>query len=96
MSGIIFQNNQAEGSSGKKNALLPDGFSWKKNSQPPEGYSKRKFALPSLSNMIAGMTKYTHCNLLDFRQSSMEQYTMDHFHCPKSLIILNTSLFSFQ
>ncbi|CAH7673866.1 hypothetical protein PPACK8108_LOCUS8767 [Phakopsora pachyrhizi] len=84
MSGIIFQNNQAEGSSGKKNALLPDGFSWKKNSQPPEGYSKRK------------MTKYTHCNLLDFRQSSMEQYTMDHFHCPKSLIILNTSLFSFQ
>ncbi|CAH7683054.1 hypothetical protein BY996DRAFT_6494773 [Phakopsora pachyrhizi] len=44
---------EPEGSSGKKNALLPDAFSWKKNSQPPEEYSKRKFTLPSLNNMIA-------------------------------------------
>ncbi|CAH7681879.1 hypothetical protein PPACK8108_LOCUS14545 [Phakopsora pachyrhizi] len=52
----VFTTNigtQTSGSSGKKNALLPDGFSWKKNSQPPEEYSKRKFTLPSLNNMIA-------------------------------------------
>ncbi|KAI8461034.1 hypothetical protein BY996DRAFT_6452559 [Phakopsora pachyrhizi] len=46
-------NYSSQGSSGKKNALLPDGFSWKKNSQSPEEYSKRKFTLPSLNNMIA-------------------------------------------